>query len=64
VQWIARMGKIHDRIANGMGLMADDSGQVAYSIYREQGATAPGGVILLTHTPQAAKTACSPNGLR
>src|SRR6185295_4364108 len=23
VQWIARMGKIHDRIANGMGLMAD-----------------------------------------
>jgi len=25
VQWIARMGKIHDRIANGMGLMADFS---------------------------------------
>ena len=23
VQWIARMGKIHDRIANGMGPMAD-----------------------------------------
>jgi hypothetical protein len=23
VQWIARMGKIHDHIANGMGLMAD-----------------------------------------
>lgn len=39
VQRIAGMGKIHDRIANGMGLMAEDSGQVAYSIYREQGAT-------------------------
>ena len=29
VQRIAGMGKTHDRMANGMGLMADDSGQIA-----------------------------------
>jgi len=39
VQRIARMGKTHDRMANGMWRMADDLGQIAYSIYREQGAT-------------------------
>jgi len=39
VQWIAGMGKIHERKANDMELMTDNSGQVAYSIYHEQGAT-------------------------
>ncbi|OAI45383.1 hypothetical protein AYO43_08220 [Nitrospira sp. SCGC AG-212-E16] len=35
VQRIAGMGKTHDRMANGMGLTADDSGQIAYSTYYE-----------------------------
>ena len=39
VQRIAGMGMIHDRMANGMGLMAEDSGQVAYSTSCERGAT-------------------------
>jgi hypothetical protein len=39
VQRIARMGSAHECVPNDIGLMADDSGQIAYSISCERGAT-------------------------
>jgi hypothetical protein len=39
VQRITGMGNTHDCMANGIGLMAEDEGLIAYSISHEQGAT-------------------------
>jgi hypothetical protein len=54
VQRIAGMGKTHDRMANGMGLMADDSGQIAYSISCKRGATS---LLLMARTGEVKSSA-------
>ena len=39
MQWIAGMRHSHERMANDMGLIAEDERRIAYSILHEQGAT-------------------------